>query len=143
MKYFTKLELAIKKLIPEAIVLKNRIPKTYVDFDLYNNLVNNDNTENTFDLLPRVGSFEVSYKGFLIFSKLGGDYWPNINLVAQKCSIVAEHEPHCCDFRDYLAGMSITKDGTCQPSTSVIRIPRKVTNIVEQRNHEEFSIESM
>lgn len=68
------------------MVMKNQIPKSYINFDLYNNLVPNDD-QNTpyYQQVPRTGSFEVSYKGMLIFSKLNGGYWPNCELVADKC----------------------------------------------------------
>jgi hypothetical protein len=56
---------------PDICVLRNKIPKSNVDYDLYYNLVpNKDENMETFDQLPRVGAFEVSYKGNLIFSKL-------------------------------------------------------------------------
>jgi hypothetical protein len=38
-----------------------------------------------FQQVPRTGSFEVSYKGYLIFSKQKAGYWPNCELVAEKC----------------------------------------------------------
>ena len=66
-------------------MLRNKIPKSYVDFDLYYNLIHNeDGNSDTFDQLPRVGAFEVSYKGKLIFSKILSGYWPNIKRVADK-----------------------------------------------------------
>jgi hypothetical protein len=56
---------------PSVSVLRNQIPKSYVNFDLYYNLIpNEDSNSSHFDQLPRVGAFEVSYKGKLIFSKL-------------------------------------------------------------------------
>lgn len=56
---------------PSVKMLRNQIPKSYVDFDLYYNLIpNSDPNSPYFDQLPRVGAFEVSYKGKLIFSKL-------------------------------------------------------------------------
>ena len=38
--------------------------------------------------MPRTGAFEVSFKGILIFSKLNGSYWPNVELVAEKVEAV-------------------------------------------------------
>lgn len=100
-------------------MLSNKIPKSYVKYDLYNNLVDNDN-ENYFFMNARPDSFEVSYKGYLIFSKIGGNYWPNIELVANKCAAVAYHEAHRrCNFSVYLAGMSPKRDGTFRPTTYV------------------------
>jgi len=78
---------------------------------------------------PRIGAFELSYKGYvsiadmtnflvqLIFSKLGASYWPNIKLVAHKAAMVAWHEMHeNCDFSGYLAGMGLNNDGSLSPS---------------------------
>ena len=65
------IEESVVTMNPDVCVLRNKIPKDYVGFDLYYNLVpNNDENVETFDQLPRVGAFEVSYKGKLIFSKL-------------------------------------------------------------------------
>ena len=49
---------------PDAVVLFNQVPKDYVEYDIYFNLVHNDEQDNEyFEQLPRVGAFEVSYKG--------------------------------------------------------------------------------
>ena len=42
------------------------IPKSYLPFDLYCNLIpNNDPNCETFQQVPRTGSFEVSFKGLV------------------------------------------------------------------------------
>ena len=53
--------------MPNAVVLRNQIPKAYLPYDLYCNLIPNEE-ENTpiYDQVPRTGSFEVSYKGMVI-----------------------------------------------------------------------------
>lgn len=57
---------AIQKLIPDSTVYKNKIPKCYVDYELYNNLVyNDDNKVSTYDVEPRMKSLELSYKGYV------------------------------------------------------------------------------
>jgi len=66
--------------------MRNQIPKAYVNYDLYCNLIHNDNDVQFYQQVPRTGAFEVSYKGDLIFSKLQGNYWPNVELVANKCA---------------------------------------------------------
>ena len=71
MGFYNKIAEGIAVLNPDVRVLRNQIPKIYVDFDLYYNLIpNEDGNSDIFDQLPRVGAFEVSYKGKLIFSKL-------------------------------------------------------------------------
>jgi len=47
----------------------------------------------------------------LIFSKLGGCYWPNVELVANKCLKVVDEEQKGNDVTAFLAGMSPQKDG--------------------------------
>lgn len=76
--------------IPGAVTMRNQIPKSYVDYDLYCNLIPNDETVPYFQQVPRTGAFEVSYKGDLIFSKLQGNYWPNVELVSNKCAKLIE-----------------------------------------------------
>ena len=57
---------AIIERFPNAVTMKNQIPKSYLPYDLYCNLVpNNDANATTFMQVPRTGSFEVSYKGLV------------------------------------------------------------------------------
>ena len=64
-----------------------------LNFDLYNNLIQNeDETCPYFQQVPRIGAFEVSYKGMCVFSKMKGGYWPNTELVADKCAAVFQEE---------------------------------------------------
>jgi hypothetical protein len=62
--------------------------------------------------VPRTGAFEVSYKGMLVFSKLKGGYWPNCELVADKCLMVVQDEMQGKDCSQYLAGSTPLKDGS-------------------------------
>ena len=41
-EFFKRIAEEIIKKIPNAMVMKNQIPKKYLSFDLYNNLVPND-----------------------------------------------------------------------------------------------------
>jgi len=61
--------------------------------------------------VPRTGAFEVSYKGMLVFSKLKGGYWPNCDLVADKCMMVVQDEMQGKDCSQYLAGSTPMKEG--------------------------------
>jgi hypothetical protein len=84
---------------------------------LYTGLVWNDEpNQKYYEMNPRLDSFEISHEGYLIFSRLGGKYWPAIDLVAEKCATVAYHAPHNCDMSNYLAGMGINADGGLSPS---------------------------
>ena len=73
--------------------MKNQIPQSYLPYDLYNNLVpNEDGNTPYYQQVPRTGAFEISYKGMLVLSKLKGGYWPNCELVAEKCLLVYQDE---------------------------------------------------
>jgi len=64
--YLTAVSAAIIERIPNVLIMRNQIPKEYVDFDLYCNLVpNQDEHCPTYQQVPRTGAFEVSYKGFV------------------------------------------------------------------------------
>ena len=40
--------------------------------------------QDVYFLLPRIGAFEVSYKGIVIYSKLRTQVWPNVPSVADQ-----------------------------------------------------------
>jgi hypothetical protein len=55
---------AICSAVPGAIVQKNQVPKAWAMADIYCQLIPNDDEANiNFDMMPRLYSFEVSYKG--------------------------------------------------------------------------------
>ena len=57
---------AITSKVPDATVLKNSIPKAWVDFEIYCQLLPDDNTNNPhFAQIPRIGAFEISFKGIV------------------------------------------------------------------------------
>ena len=85
--YFKMMATAIISRIPNAMVMKNQIPKEYVSYDCYSNLVPNDDPQIPYyQMVPRVWTFEVSHQGVMVFSKLNGKYWPNCQIVADKCT---------------------------------------------------------
>ena len=49
---------------PGINVLINEVPKPWVDYEIYCQLIpNTDPNTSTYKILPRIGSFEVSFKG--------------------------------------------------------------------------------
>ena len=56
--------------VPKAVILCNMIPRAYVDFDLYYNLIPDNANQGVFEQMPRTGAFEVSYKGIVSVSEL-------------------------------------------------------------------------
>ena len=61
--------------------------------------------------MPRTGAFEISYKGHLIFSKLKGGYWPNIDVLSTKAEKIVEADNDGLDVSPYLAGSTPLKGG--------------------------------
>jgi hypothetical protein len=60
----------IKEIVPEAIVVINRAPKEWVDFEIYCQLIpNEDEKDPYYGIVPRTGAFEVSFKGVVSFLK--------------------------------------------------------------------------
>jgi hypothetical protein len=52
--------------------------------DIYCQLVPNDEDANMcYDMIPRIGAFEVSYKGIILFSKMMSSVWPHFSAVAK------------------------------------------------------------
>lgn len=52
--------------------------------DIYCQLVPNDEASNScYDMLPRIGAFEVSYKGIILYSKMMSGAWPHFGSVAK------------------------------------------------------------
>lgn len=71
------------------MVMKNQIPKSYLEFEIYNNLVMNlDEDMPYYQQIPRTGAFEVSYRGILISSKLKEGRWPKGEDIVDKCQEV-------------------------------------------------------
>ncbi len=63
---FLSVNHAITSRLPSAVVIRNQVPKAYLNYDIYCNLIPNDDESNpVYDQVPRTGSFEVSYKGMV------------------------------------------------------------------------------
>ena len=57
---------AIVDRVPNALTMRNQIPKSYLHYDLYCNLIpNEDENLPYFQQVPRTGAFEVSFKGMV------------------------------------------------------------------------------
>ena len=58
--------------VPDVQVLVNKIPKGWVDYEIYCQLVpNNDPNDPNYQIIPKTGAFEVSFKGVVRLSKGG------------------------------------------------------------------------
>lgn len=137
-EFFKKIASEIIARIPNATVMKNQIPKNYIHHDLYNNLVpDDDDTTHYYQQVPRTGAFEVSYKGMLVFSKLKGGYWPNCELVADKCYHTLSDDANGKDTTQYLAGQSPVKGGGFGTSTKK-RSPKKSSSKIQNTNQSQM-----
>jgi hypothetical protein len=67
----------------------------------------------------------------LIFSKLQGCYWPNIELVSLKCEKLIDALENKLDVSGYLAGMSPMKSGEFSPSK--VKTRNGGTKVVQSR----------
>ena len=75
---------AIKKLRPDVTFVFNQVPKDWAMHDIYCQLVPNDDDANMcYDMIPRIGAFEVYYKGIILFSKMMSSVWPHFGAVAK------------------------------------------------------------
>jgi hypothetical protein len=103
--YFKMMAAAIISRLPNAIIMRNQIPKEYVSFDCYSNLVPNDDESNPYyQMVPRIGAFEVSHQGVVVFSKYKGNYWPDCQIVADKAKGATEAMAKGGDVSQFLAG---------------------------------------
>lgn len=77
--------------IPGSEVIFNKVPKEYAMSDIYCQLIANEDGNNPFyDVQPRIGAFEVSYNGTLLFSKCLSGVWPHFQGLANRCSQVVQ-----------------------------------------------------
>lgn len=59
--------------------------------DIYCQLIANDDDNNPYyDVQPRIGAFEVSVNGVLIFSKCLSGVWPHYTALGRRCGAVAQ-----------------------------------------------------
>jgi hypothetical protein len=67
--------------------------------DIYCQLIPNTEEEvQCYDMIPRIGAMEVSYKGIIVFSKMMSSVWPNYEAVSKFVSEM---------LNDARAGMSV------------------------------------
>ena len=89
MGFFNDVAAAIKAHIPTANCIMNRVPKQWFEKEVYCQLIPNEDDNNPFyDMLPRIGAFEVSTVhenvDILFYSKMMSTMWPAPSAVANK-----------------------------------------------------------
>ncbi len=82
---------AIKEKVPDCDIVFNMVPKVYAMSDIYCQLLRNDDPEEVYyQMMPRIGSFEISINGVLLFSKSLSGLWPNYGAIAMKAAQVCQ-----------------------------------------------------
>lgn len=80
-------------------VVVNKVPKVHAMSDIYCQLVPNDKDDDPYyEVMPRIGAFEVSVNGCLIFSKCLSGLWPHYEALGQRCAEIADalkSDPNC------------------------------------------------
>ena len=78
--YFTSCKNAILRVCSQVTVLENQVPLGY-----QTKFITDPNTSKPGKShFPRIGSFEVYFRGFIIFSKIQTVKWPLPSLIANK-----------------------------------------------------------
>ena len=89
----TRLAAAIQAENPGTLILYNQVPKAWFQQEIYCQLIPNDDEESdVYDMIPRLGAFEVStvipnegsLTDILFFSKLLSSLWPHTRTVSTK-----------------------------------------------------------
>ena len=80
---------AIKSNVPNANVIVNKCPKPWYEKEVYCQLIPNDDDNNpNYDILPRIGAFEVSTvinnTDILFYSKQMSSMWPNATMLGKR-----------------------------------------------------------
>lgn len=91
-----------------------------MDYEIYDNLIgNNDPNNHYYQIQPRLGAFEVSCGGDLLFSKQLSKHWPNWNLVADKCVKLLDYRKDGISCEELIAGYSLAQAAALHASNSM------------------------
>lgn len=83
---------AIKNEFPNAQVIKNRVPKSWAMEDIYCQLIpNDDENDDCYSMIPRIGAFEISWRGVLVFSKMMTSVWPHFTACGKQVGEMLEN----------------------------------------------------
>ena len=87
--YFADMSAKISELIPGSVCIMNQVPKPWFEKDVYCQLIPNEDERNpNYDMLPRIGAFEIStvHQGVdvLFYSKMMSNMWPHVTACANR-----------------------------------------------------------
>ena len=88
-QFFSDCANAIKAQVPNANCIMNRVPKPWYEKEVYCQLIPNEDERNPYyDILPRIGAFEVSTVvenvDILFYSKQMSTMWPHGPSLAER-----------------------------------------------------------
>ena len=110
---------AIKNEFPDAKVIKNRVPKTWAMEDIYCQLIpNDDDNDDCYSMIPRIGAFEISWRGVLVFSKMMTSVWPHFGACGKQVGEMLEHIKRGMSFQEVKSKYTTNGKVTLQPRKS-------------------------
>lgn len=77
--------------IPDIEVIGNMVPAHLIPFKIAENKYIDANT-NKYVVYPQIGSFEIIFRGKLIFSKKESHTWPNLPTIVSKITSIINPE---------------------------------------------------
>lgn len=77
--------------MPEVEVIGNMVPINLIPFKIVENKYIDANT-NKYVVYPQIGSFEVIFRGKVVFSKKETHTWPNLPTIVSKISHIVNPE---------------------------------------------------
>ena len=109
------------------------VPKVWAMSDIYCQLIPNDDPNNAcYEVVPRIGSFEVSLNGVvstiflsfylyqLLFSKCMSGNWPSYPMVGERCGVAAQSVDNGQDISN-LQTAGYTSKATRRPKSGMNR----------------------
>ena len=95
MAVFEQVSACIKTVVPNAICVMNKVPKPWYEKEIYCQLIPNEDDNNPYyDVLPRIGAFEVSTVidnvDILFYSKMMSTMWPHASSLATRIKDFAD-----------------------------------------------------
>ena len=93
--YFTNVSAMVKEILPNATCVMNKVPKPWYEKEIYCQLIPNEDDNNPYyDILPRIGAFEVSTVSdnvdILFYSKMMSTMWPHASSLAKRIKEFAD-----------------------------------------------------
>ena len=130
-EYYERCSNMIRAAVPSAQVIINQVPKEWAQCDIYMQMIpNDDDNAPYYEMLPRLGAFEVSTvingQDILLYSKLMSSMWPHARALATRCKELVDQ-----------IGTAAPQDLKTKYTTSgqQVRAAREVKNLIEQNRN--------